>query len=212
MPIQDLTRSRRITSLVAGLGLLAAAAFAPAARAQSSGTVEVSAEVATILSLTLCDTEANFGTGLTSLGNSPSGTTDLIDVTAPAADPAKGAYYMWTPSCQAEGTGPFVHVVSTSAWSLTMCATENNGTGASPTLKIANGDLRFDVSHENLFGLYDQVQPATMPFVPCEGGAPSPLTGQKGGLVSYGFYYLQVDPSEAPGAFKSTTTWTLTPS
>lgn len=210
MTSQASTRSRYGAPLAAALALLAAVAFTPAARADTSGSVEVFAAVVTELSLTLCDGEANFGTGLTSLGATPGGTTDAIGVTDLSAEPGQGVFYHWTPACQAAGTEGFLRVVSTSSWSLTPCATENAGDGASPTLTIANRDLRWGTNTISPLDTYLSADVGTTAFEPCD--AATPITDLPAGSNHFSVhYYLQVDPSDAPGTFTTTTTWTATP-
>ncbi len=207
MSIYDRVRLSRCAPLAAALVLLGALVFAPAVAADTSGTVVVTASVATEMSLTLCDTEANFGDGLTSAGATPSNTSDAIGVTSPSSNPAQGRYYSWTPSCQASGTGVFWRIVSTSAaWRLTPCATGNAGPGASPTLSVANS-LRWDALPLPLTTYED----ALGSFGACPGGNGFGYIGNPGTAQSPFHLYLRVAPSDQAGTFSATVNWTLTP-
>jgi hypothetical protein len=211
MPSSNSKQPRCILPLAAALALLAAATFAPAARADTSGSVRVFAQVATELRLTLCDTAANFGTGLNSLGATPSETDDRIDVTSPTVD-GSYLYYLWTPECQWTGSGgPFLEVVSTSPWSATVCATENVGEGASETMKVANGVLRFGLDFDQTA---EEVDDHAVPFDLCDDGVADfdPFGVVGAGTRQMAFYYfLRVGVWDAAGTFSSTTTWTAMP-
>jgi hypothetical protein len=209
---QVTTQSRRIALYVAAFALLGALIFAPAMSADTTGSVTVTASVASELSYTLCDTDADFGDGLTSNGAAPQNTTDTVGVTTPSSQTGGSVYYHWTPSCQPIGEGVrFFHVHSSSSWKLTPCATENDGSGASPTLRIANSDLRWGANQPAAISSYANAN-ITNAFALCSAVNPPSLTGLSGTLDIYGHYYLQIAPTDQPGTFATTTTWTLTPS
>lgn len=183
-----------------------AALVAPAA-AQDPGTATVSVEASVVipteLSLTLCDSTADFGVGLDYLGTAPTGTGDVIFATAPG-DPAQqqGVFYGWTPTC-ADG-GSFFHVESNVPWDSTICATENTGTSS---LKVVNTDLRVSIVKATTYAeavIFGQVRT-------CDN--PATLRGpeQAGTLDATYYLYLQVDRDDTEGTFQSTTTWTVTP-
>jgi hypothetical protein len=211
---QDSSAPRIFSSLIAALALLGALMLAPAASADTIGQVSVSATVASSLSFTLCDTNANFGTGLTSTGAAPTGTTDAIGVTTLSSQTGGSVYYHWTPSCQVPGNSGtqarFFRVESTSSWRLTPCAAPDNDPGASPTLKIVNSDLRWAANISTPFVNYANANAASA-FVACDANNPTSLLGASGTLDIYGHYYLQIEPTDQPGGFNVTTQWTLTP-
>src|SRR6266498_2657313 len=98
MSSQFSTRSRRLALLAAALALLVALVATPMASADTSGEVTVTASVTNeSLSLTLCDTEANFGTGLNSHGATPQNTNDAVSATTEGTNPGEGVYYKWIP-------------------------------------------------------------------------------------------------------------------
>src|SRR5215211_5609915 len=75
-------RARYVGPLAATLALLLSIVAVPMARADTIGEGTVTASITNQeLSMTLCDTEANFGTGLNSHGAAPQNTTDTIGVT-----------------------------------------------------------------------------------------------------------------------------------
>jgi hypothetical protein len=182
-------RPHRYAALVAALALLGALVLAPAAVADTTGSVTVSASVASELSLTLCDTDADFGDGLTSTGAAPQNTTDAIGVTSPSTVTGGSVYYHWTPDCQVPGVvdtqSRFFRVGSTSSWRLTPCATENGGPGASPTLRIANSDLRWAANVATAYGNYAFAHGASAFFL-CGAANPPTLSGLSGTLDIYG--------------------------
>jgi hypothetical protein len=209
------TRPRRGVPLAAALVLLLALVAAPAARAETTGTVTVTATIATEMTLTLCDTEANFGDGLTSTGATPQNTTDAIgvtdpvDVTGPSYDPTQGRFYSWTPSCQAEETNYMLRVVSTLPWRLTPCATENSGPAASPTMTLARS-LRWDTL-PNPQTSYGNLADSSPSFGQCPSGNGFSYVSIPGSQDMPLHLYLRVDPSDQAGTFSSQVVWTLTP-
>ena len=89
-------------SALAVLALLAALTVAPAASAQTSGDVIVSATVGTSLApltLTICDGNVNFGTNLDANGTASDSNTPTNILDALQGNPAsdEGAFYKWTP-------------------------------------------------------------------------------------------------------------------
>jgi hypothetical protein len=212
MTSRDPNRLRRGLALAAALALLASVAARPAA-AETGATVTVTGAVVNELSLKLCDTSANFGTNLNSTGVA-SNSGDSVGVVGPSSDVDEGSFYVWTPGCQVVGKGTFVAVSSTATWQLTPCATENGGPEASPTLKIANGDLRWyvdDIGLSSPFGSYADANANTLGFALCDqASGTGSLVEPRGRYDLPGYLFLQVDPSDAPGTFATTTTWTLT--
>jgi hypothetical protein len=204
-------RPDRGTAIAAAFALLAALLLVPAASADTSAAVTVTASVSSELRFALCDTDANYGSGLTSTGNTPSGTSDAIGVTNLSGGSSTNVFYHWTPSCQAAGEGKFFHVVATSNWKLAPCATENGGAGSSPTLRIANGDLRWSGGFPTAFSNYGDVNTSAFAFFLCGVANPPAVHGTGGTFDINGHYYLQVESSDQPGTFSTMTTWTLTP-
>jgi hypothetical protein len=207
MNCRALTRTYRVAPLVAALVFLFALVAAPMVSADTTAEVTISASIDSLLSITLCDTEANFGNGLTSIGSAPQNTTDEIGVTSPSGNVNQGVFYSWTPSCQVLGGEKFLKIVSTSSSALFVCATEDIVLGGSPTMSIARS-LRWDTQSfpDTTYSSADSgaqfnVCPAPGPFVNLPPGAvETPAT-----------FYLRVDPSDQAGTFSSTVVWTVTP-
>jgi hypothetical protein len=210
MPSQDRTRAGQSLPLAAVLALFLAFAATAAAGAETSGTITVRASVDSVLSLTLCDTEASFGAGLNAFGDAPTNTSDVIGATAPSPNPGEGVFYHWTPSCQADGTGKLFEVVAASAWTLAFCATENVGEGASPTITIANRSLKWALKNFPLL-TYQDVTGMAHGIGRCDEASPTTLPGSSRSEVFPGHLYLRIDGIDLPGTFYTTVTWGVTP-
>ncbi|MGH2532442.1 MAG: hypothetical protein ACRDJW_09060 [Thermomicrobiales bacterium] len=195
--------SRPALTAVLALLLFGSAAITPAAGAQGSQTVEVTASVDTFLTITLCDLSANFGSGLSAIGSTPQNTTDDIVATSQGTNPGEGVFYRWTPSCQSAEAGNFMNVESNTAWRFAFYGTPNTGTN--PDLTLA--DLRFSgVDH----AAYADVSPASGAFPDCNNPpAFSPIF--TGNSSSPTFYYPRIDDDVSDGSFAVSTTWQVAP-
>ena len=202
MTRRDAHHRRHVVPLAA-LVLLIALAAAPAASAETTGEVTVTASVTNqMLSFTLCDTEANFGAGLDSRGAAPTGTTDAVSATAEGTEPGQGVFYRWTPSCQVDGSGWFFAVESNIAWNFNRCVGAN--TGSNPDL--SGQDLRWSLFQVATYA--EVLAPYVGGFSPCPGAPSGPFFGDDSFSM---YYYLRIDDHVGNGTFEAVTTWTVTP-
>jgi hypothetical protein len=199
----------KIRTAVAVLVLLGCLFVAPAARAATTGTIAVTAEVVSTFSLTLNDQTADFGTNLTST-TTTSNSTDVIY----AKLGGSAAFFLWRPTTT---TGVLAHVVSSTPWNATLAATESTGTSS---LRLQNQDLRlvsaslsqaqslycaFPNSSQNATFNEINSQPAILP------GSTSLANGSPtSGADIYGCLALRVANDDTAGTFNSTLTITVT--
>jgi hypothetical protein len=128
------TQALVLMFLAAAIGPLASPRDASA---QNAATISVTAVITSVLSISVCDTTANFGNGLNALGATPTQTSDQISHSARGdSSLGQGTIYIWTPSC-AVGEWP-LKFESTVPFQVQFCATENTGTSS---LSVASGDL-----------------------------------------------------------------------
>ncbi len=194
---------RLMLVLVVIAGIFGSLTMSRGALAQQSANITVTAGISSAISLTACDTTADFGNGLTALGGTPTGTTDRVTVSGrgnPVA--SQGSFYIWTPSCPAGQS--FLTVESTLPWELSTCATESTGTS---TLSVAQGDLGWDFAYLlPSVPTYSEANAANQFATSCQ----SPKFGGPFGFYPMDMrYVLRVDLGDQPGAFSSTTNWTL---
>lgn len=197
----DSNRLRRVLPLAA-LAVLAALALGPAASAQDSANITVTASVTDVdvVSLSLCATSVNFGQGLTPTGAAPTGTADNVVATSQGQNPLPGVYYRWTPPGQQllDPSGWCIRVTSSVSWQLSTCASENQGTSY-PSL--TRGDLFWSP-------LNDQGNTAAAAFQSCT----TPSTRQNTGNENIPIYlYLRVHDNVQNGTFEATVTLAVTP-
>jgi hypothetical protein len=195
---------RLLLVFVVSAGIAGAFAMSRGALAQQSANITVSAGVSSALTLTTCDTTANFGNGLTALGGTPTGTTDQVLVSEKGNMIAgQGVFYIWTPSCPA-GQKLFT-IESTLPWLTTECGGENTGTSS---LSVAQGDLGWTTATalqgNNSYAFLDGSDKFRTPC-PVNSGVI-----WKAGVWTLDLrYLLRVDFGDRPGTFNSTTTWTV---
>jgi hypothetical protein len=189
--------------LAAALALLLALVAPAIASADTAGSVTVTASVANqSLSLTICDTEANFGSGLDSHGATPTGTSDAVSATAEGTEPGQGVFYRWTPSCQANAAGWFLTVESNISWNFSRCVGANSG--SNPDLSV--DDLRWSLS--SLSTYEETLGPWVGGFPLC----PASPFGTFSGNDSFSmYYYLRIDDHVGNGTFETVTTWSVSP-
>lgn len=180
----------RALAIALALALFAALAATPSTRAATTGNVDVTANITTFttsLSLSICDTSADFGSGLDAFGNAPTGTADAVQGIPDAAGAPDGALYQWSPSCAAGAS--FLTVDSNVNWQGSVCATAGTITASGLTLD--------DLTHS--MGTFSE---CTAPTVWSIGGP---------GLSNIGDnYFLRVDAGDGEGSFAATTTWDVT--
>jgi hypothetical protein len=195
-------RKLLIRGVLAGvIGLLG---VSQGALAQQATDITVTADISSAMSMTFCDTTAEFGLGLTALGGMPTGTPDAI-YPSPRGNRSlgQGTIYAWIPSCPAGQQQ--LTIESTIPWQVGSCATDNGG---SSSLSAAQGDLRYAASFSNQ-GLdkYSRFD-GFFSFSSCQlqGGD----FGRDAGFYSFPIIYvLRVDVGDRAGSFTATTTWTL---
>ncbi|MGH2532441.1 MAG: hypothetical protein ACRDJW_09055 [Thermomicrobiales bacterium] len=194
-------RSFRRSAWAAVLVLILMVTAAPAAHAQQSQDVEVTATVDSYLVITLCDLTANFGSGLTPLGTPPDPPHEVAYITPEGANPGEGVFYIWQGSCPGE---LFLTVESNLTYDIFTCATENSGTSDDP--RVSQGDLRFDL--RGIWPTYGSANAFSRVFQDCA-SAPPVILSREGHFREAVWYYLRVDDGDAPGTFLSTTTWSV---
>ena len=203
---------RRMMTLAIVLALAGAASLASITRAADhSDVVNVTASIESLpISITLCDTTADFGTGLDangSLATSP----DAVVALAGDEGVGEGAFYQWTPSCGVDEA--FITVVSGNPWTGAVCAVQNTSTS---TLTLDN--LRFSpVPFSNVTDPYGAADTGSKAFASCPSQTPwldeffNPGTIGGPGVNPYDlYYYLKVDRTDIGGTFTATTTWSVT--
>jgi hypothetical protein len=191
-------RNRRLQSLAVALGLSASMLSMGSALALGdSGNVTVTATNTARLSLTVVDSSADYGNGIGPDGLPVGG--EISSVTSTNGD--EGAYFVWSPS-----VNPNITVKSNKTWTGSVLATENNGLGASSTMKIANGSLRFGTSVPGTYAAaaagtaFDAVTPLD----------PGGWTNHASGVSTFHYYYfLRVDWTDEIGGFNSTVTYSV---
>jgi hypothetical protein len=117
---------RRVVPAALALALVVALAAVPTVRAvEESAGVEISATIVEPVEITLevCDASANFGTRVRGAGSPPLDGADGDRVVALTNGAGTESFYVWTPSCRAQGSAPSVRVsiIGTSVWRLTEC-------------------------------------------------------------------------------------------
>ncbi len=191
-----------LCSLTIALGMLS---MSPAAFAQQSEQVAVTAGISSAMAITVCDTTADFGDGLTALGNTPTGTTDSVRPSLRGNRTlGQGTIYIWIPTC-APGQ-QFLMIESTIDWQAHICATVNAG---SSSLSVAQGDLKYgagDFSEGTR--TYTYLDQGLFPFGSCQ-SVSGVFTRQAGFYTFPMAYTLRVDLIDSPGSFVSTTTWMI---
>jgi hypothetical protein len=189
-------RNRRLQSLAIALGLSASLLTMGNALALD-GTVTVTATNTTRLSLTIQDNSAAFGAGIGPDGTGTGG--EISSVLGTSGN--EGAYYIWSPS-----STPNITVKSNKTWTGTVLASENNGVGASSTITIASGALRYGTA---LPGTYAAAAGGTA-FTD-SAVSPSGWLNQPRGVSTFHYYYfLRVDWDDEIGGFNSTVTYSVT--
>lgn len=198
----DANRRRHVLPLAA-LVLLAALVAPLPASAETSGEVTVTASITNqMLAFTLCDSEANFGSGLDSRGAAPTGTLDAVSATAEGTEPGQGVFYRWTPSCQVDGSGWFLTVESNISWNFSRCMGPNTGTNPD----LTDQDLRWSIAHLSTYA--DVLGPWVGFFPSCPGFPSGPFSGDDSFSM---YYYLRIDDHVGNGTFETVTTWSVTP-
>lgn len=195
------THSFRRPAVTAAFLLVLAVTAAPAAGAQQSQEVVVTAAVDSYLTITLCDLSAEFGSGLTALGTPPTPPEEVVYITPPGTNPGEGVFYLWQPTCPGD---LFLTIESNLSYDIFACATENSGT--SEDLSVGEGDLRYTINQNA--ATYAGTDAFATPFQSCEGE----LTAARSREDHYRaavWYQLRVDDGDEPGTFLSTTTWSV---
>lgn len=166
-----------------------------------SAVLQVSAANNAHLTIVMSDATADLGTNLDPDGTDSNSVDLVYDYQGATGD--QGTYYVWNPG----DIGNKIEVRSNRVWNGSVMATENSGPGASQTMTISSGVLRY--IEGNAPSSYDS----------CEAGTvltPFPATWKTG--VSAGrnifvhFYCLRVDWDDAPGTFSSSINYTATQS
>jgi hypothetical protein len=205
-------RTQRSVALATALALLASLAVIPAANAQTSGDVSISAEVDALaaISFTLCDDAvANFGTNLNAEGQPSDSGSDTI-VAFPGGH-GVGAFYGWDPACTTQPK--LFRVTSPLPWSGGVCLSQESG---SSSLNDDGNDLRWSPYATGSIGNYSGIDPNTQLFQACGAGAPPdwvPVLCGCGTLGTHDVnasFYLQVDWNETAGTYSAVTTWSVT--
>lgn len=211
---------RRTLALAGCLALIAILGLAPAASAGTTGQVQVTAGTVDLnpITLTLCDTAADFGANLDA-NAAASDSSDTVDAIAGNPLNNEGALYQWTPDCSSQPA--LLQVTAPRTWTGSVCATENGGSNSQ---SVASGDLRFSPYRMTDYGInayngaHDNV--TTPPFALC-GGAGTDWTnracgagfatgcGLPGVANEQFYYYLRVDRDDSAGSFSSVTTWSV---
>jgi hypothetical protein len=194
---------RMILMLTVMAGAIGPLAIPGQALAQQIADVIVTAGISSAMSLTFCDTTADFGNGLTALGATPTGTTDRINASKRGdRSLGQGTIYSWIPSCPAGQQS--LEIESTVPWQVQSCATENTG---SSSLSVEQGDLRYAATFNDQgiqsYASFD----GWFKFDLCQSSQGG--FGRSAGFYSFPIkYVLRVDVADAAGTFNSTTTWT----
>ena len=202
----------RMATLAVVLALAGAVSLVSTISAEeASSDVTVTATIESLpISLTLCDTTANFGTGLDAIG---SAATSVDQVDSVVGDPAlnQGAYYQWTPSC---GVGEaFITVVSGNPWLGNVCATLGSNTSS-----LDLTDLRYSPTDwVSLSSTYDQITSGSHAFSSCptltswlDTFLTPGSTGAPGTNLFDAWYYLKIDRDDLGGQVNATSTWSVT--
>jgi hypothetical protein len=216
-------RFRRLLVLAAALALITMLAGPPVARADNAGQVHVSAGIVDLnpIILTMCDSDAAFGTNLDANGT-PSNSGDGIGVIHGVPAQNQGAVYQWDPACSSQPG--LLQVDAPRTWTGTVCASESTG---SSSLSIAGGNLRYSPwawtsfigqqAESTVYG-YATGTSYTASFPDCGAGTQDWTTWNctagfasgcgAAGLSNHNFYfYLKIDRDDTAGSFDSTTTW-----
>ncbi len=197
--------SIRLLLLAASLALLLVLAATPALAADDSTSVSVTAEIVGEAEITInvCDSSADFGSGLSSSGAPSLNTFDTVYATTPGSSGSEGVFYVWTPTCEGDNSA-FFEVESSLPWSGTVCATDSVGTSS---LRIDDLFWHNDptLAPQSYAGALSQ----GIPFSECLVGLTYvfELQGAPGLTGYYAQYYLKVDAGESAGAFDAATTW-----
>lgn len=187
----------RVTLVVSLLaGLFGQLLLSQNASAQATASISITAGIASVAKITICDPTADFGTGLTPTGSSTTGTADRVTVSSPGnASLGQGVIYSWLPSCPVTAT-----IQGSLPWSASTCATENSGTS---NLSIAAGDFRWGFKATFYADFARQIPFSTT----CKIGN---VISHQGTASIVGGFSLRVDQDNTPGTFISTTTWQVT--
>ena len=88
-------RSSIVLALVVIAGVFGSLGMSRGALAQQSADITVTAGISSAISLTACDTTADFGNGLTALGGTPTGTQDQVTTSGRGSPYAgQGSFYI----------------------------------------------------------------------------------------------------------------------
>lgn len=170
--------------------------------ADDSASVDVTAEISgqIQLSLEVCDSSADFGTGLNSLGSVPT-SSDFVTATSEGTSGFQGVFYIWSPSC-GSGEVPLITVESSDPWFIKPCASLMGDSTSSLSID--------DLFHRRLNATTpttytDAFQQGT-PFASCTSATfNGPFNASY--LEWETQYFLKVDDNETQGTFHATTTW-----
>lgn len=162
-----------------------------------TGTVTVSGTDVAKLTVSISSTNAAFGSSLTPDGAAVGG---AISATSVGTTGNQGVYYVWTPP-----TTPLITVKSNKVWNGTVYASENAGGGASATLTVASGALRWGTSAPTTYA--DGASLTAFSTVTTTVW----LSNVAKGVSTYQQYYgMRVDWNDDPGTFASTVTYSAT--
>lgn len=205
-------KSRRRPVLFAALALMAALVAVPMASAQEtgSGTVLVTATNVDSATLEVVVHDSTFVFG--QICSQPTADPCNPDPTAyhsTQGNPASGQGVWWY---MAPTTPNLVTVTSSEPWSGTVAASENTGAGASPTMTIASGALKFGPNTSLTPPINYSIINGVSTTAFTTGGAAWPSAGEQtaGTDNFYYIYYLRSDLTDAAGTFSSTVTYTVT--
>ena len=194
--LPTMRKMRRTIQLAVGL-LLAGFVASTGTMARADITVmTASAANNAALTVTLQDATAEFGSNLDPKGTDSNSTETVVDYQGDTGN--QGSYYVWAP----DQSGNIIQVSSNKVWSAYIGASENTGFGASETMTIASGVLKY----------VEGSAPAS--YATCAAGsAPSTNTWKQdvapGRNTFAHFYCLRVDWDDAPGTFFTSVSYTI---
>ncbi|MGH2559047.1 MAG: hypothetical protein ACRDJH_08280 [Thermomicrobiales bacterium] len=204
-------RTRRGPALLLALALLASLAVAPMASADTgTGTVSVTATnvESVILEVVIHDPTFTFGQICPQPVAVPCNPDpSAYHTTQGDAGSGQGVWWYLAPTAPS-----LVEVTSNRAWTGTVAASENSGTGASSSLTIASGALQYSgntsltppIAYNTANGTF------TTPFTEAGAAWPNATGGAAGTENFYHVYYLRSDLTDTAGSFNSTVTYTVT--
>jgi hypothetical protein len=192
-----------VIALISAIGPFAASR---GAFAQDTATVSVTGEITSALSLSTCDTTADFGKGLTAFGATPTGTTDIVSPSQSGESSlGQGVFYVWKSPC--DSGGYLFRVDATAPWILTVCATENTGAAGNV---VGNGVLRWYYGFElDNSPTYSKAAWANPFNTDCQSHNYGISGGPNRDFPLEIRYLLRVDLGQATGPINVSTTWTL---